>query len=168
MVDIVRQTEEEKKTQELEIKKLKSKQDKEETKDPQESRRSTPREKELALPTMQNVLTEETQLTRDNHEAMPTEKDDQEEKSWEEEELALKNNSKNLEPKIDKLKKLEQEKKNLEKEVHEVQTKLNAALTIIKDERKVNEIDWKRIKNLQSLYESSEEEIANNLSIQSL
>ena len=99
---------------------------------------------------------------------MPMEKDDQEERSWEEEEPALKNNSKNLEPKIDKLKKLEQEKKNLEKEVHEVKTKLNAALTIIKDERKVNEIYWKRIKNLQSLYESSEEEITNNLSIQSL
>ena len=36
-------------------------------------------------------------------------------------------------------------------------------MTIIKDERKVNEIYWKRIKNLQSLYKSSEEELANKV-----
>ena len=71
----------------------------------------------------------------------------------------MKNNIKNLKSGINELKKLEQEKQNLVEEVNEVQTKLNVALTGIEYEKKVNEIYWKRVTDLQSLYRSSEEKL---------
>ena len=75
----------------------------------------------------------------------------------------MKNNIKNLKSGINELKKLEQEKQKLVKEVDEVQTKLNVALAGIESAKKLNETYWERVTDLQSLYRSSEEKLINKV-----
>ena len=75
----------------------------------------------------------------------------------------MKTNIKNLKSGINEMKKLEQEKQKLVKEVDEVQTKLKVALASIESAKKLNETYLERFKNLQSLYRSFEEKLTNKV-----
>ena len=61
------------------------------------------------------------------------------------------------------MKKLEQEKQKLVKEVDEVQPKLKVALASIESAKKLNETYLERFENLQSLYRSFEEKLTNKV-----
>ena len=74
---------------------------------------------------------------------------------------SLKNNIKNLKSGINEVKKPEQEKQKLVKEVDEVQTKLKVALASIESAKKLNETYFERFNNLQSLYRSFKEKLLN-------